>query len=249
MGARVADTAFQQSMCITLAGCAVLGRTSWVQVLRTGRWWDPRYEWVEVDRPLLEAMAVNFSRSDAPAYADYDHGISAADGAGNAIVAGKILALTVLAGPAGRLDERREQEYQLWAEVEWTPKAAGKIQAREYRHTSAAFTRTFVNNRGEEVGPVLLGFAITNEPVVHGMEKVTLSRLDGRGGCGVEPKREVGAMTREETDRRLEAAVEQRMKDPDLAPLLTQGAVGRSKAYAKALARATSDVELRGEGR
>lgn len=156
-------------------------RRSWVHVLRSGRWWDPRYEWFELTGGTLEAMVANFHHERARGvefHADFDHGIPLADGTGNAIAAGDILELQVRPGEG--LDERGEPRLDLWALVEWTDRAAQAITAREYNHTSAWFGDRWTNNEGEELGPTLLGFAITNNPVIHGMTPLALNRQGAR---------------------------------------------------------------------
>lgn len=147
-------------------------RRSWAQVLRTGKWWDERYGWFEVAKEHLDAIARNFGRERKVLYADYDHGIALPDGSGRALAAGQILQVEVRAGEG--TDERGKPRHELWALVEWTERAAAAIRAREYNHTSAWYAPQFKNNQGEELGPTLLGFAITNRPVIDGMAPLAL---------------------------------------------------------------------------
>jgi phage I-like protein len=151
----------------------------WAQVLRTGRWWDERYGWFEVTREMLDAMVSNFQRERHLLYADYDHGIPMADGTGRALAAGAIEELQVRAGEGQ--DERGKSRFELWARVEWTERAAAAIRAREYNHTSAWYTTRHVNNQEQDLGPALLGFAITNRPVIDGMAPLALA--EGRGAA------------------------------------------------------------------
>lgn len=151
--------------------------TGWVQILRTGQWYDRRYGWFEVDRETLEEIVRNFSHETERGehfYADYDHGIAVANGDGNALAAGEIRELEVRAGEGQ--DERGKALFELWALVEWTERAAAAIRNREYRHTSAWFTTEYLNTAGEKLGPTLLGFAVTNRPVIHGMSPLALDR-------------------------------------------------------------------------
>jgi hypothetical protein len=155
-----------------LSGDVGADRRSWVQVLRTGRWWDERYGWFEVTPATLSALVRNHGRAGVT-FADYDHGIAYADGSGNAIAAGEILELEIRPGEGQ--DERGEPLVELWALVEWTERAAEAIRRQEYRYTSAWYHPNYKTNQGEEIGPTLLGFAITNRPVIDSMAPLALN--------------------------------------------------------------------------
>jgi|SRR6185312_8169673 len=138
---------------------------TWQQVLATGAWKHPSYGDMAITPADLRELKQNF---DAGArqfvYADYDHGIARADGSGNAIAAGEVTQL-----------ELRNNDTELWALFEPTKPAREKIQAKEYRYTSADFdTRYHDKATGKLVGKVFKGFALTNTPYIEGMHPLTL---------------------------------------------------------------------------
>lgn len=80
-----------------------------------------------------------------------------------------------LAPAAGWIRDLSVGEDGLYAEVEWTPKAAEMIRAREYRYLSPA-----VGIRESDRRAVYLhSVALTNTPAIHGMRPVV-----NRGGRG-----------------------------------------------------------------
>jgi hypothetical protein len=149
-------------------------RMSWVQVLRTGSLYDPRYGDFTVTAQDLAAMVANFTSGTFPVAPtrlpiDYNHGTSQPKSAEMGKAAGWVAAL-----------ELRGQGDELWAHVEWTDDAANMIAAKEYQGLSASFAFAYKNsNGGEEIGPTLFGAALTNVPVVHGMQAATLALADG----------------------------------------------------------------------
>jgi len=144
-------------------------RTSWVQVLRTGEFYDPRYGDFTVTTTDLATMAENFETGKYPVSPtrlpiDFNHGTTRAASAEQGKAAGWIVDVEIRAGG----DE-------LWCCVEWTDDAAAMIEAKEYQGLSASFSFGYKNsNGGEEIGPTLFGAALTNVPVVHGMQPAML---------------------------------------------------------------------------
>jgi hypothetical protein len=143
---------------------------SWAQVLRTGDFYDPRYGDFTITRRDLATMLSNFKSGKYPQGAtkipaDYNHGTSHANSVDEGKAAGWIADL-----------ELRADGDELWAHVEWTETAAALIDSKEYQFTSATFSFEYTNsNGGDDLGPTLLAFAITNRPVVHGMQPLALS--------------------------------------------------------------------------
>jgi phage I-like protein len=134
--------------------------------------------------------------------ADYNHGTSHASSTDEGKAAGWVVDL-----------ELRADGDELWAQVEWTETAAALIDGKEYQFTSATFSFDYTNsNGGEEIGPTLLAFALTNRPVVHGMQPVALALADpGAVRLATEPGADdaaaEGLFSFDETRRRVQAAL------------------------------------------
>jgi phage I-like protein len=143
---------------------------SWQQILQTGAWKHPQYGDLVITAADLRELKQNFdARAREFVYADYDHGIANAKGDGNAIAAGEVTQL-----------ELRANDTQLWALYEPTTPARQKIEAKEYRFTSADFDPSYVDKRsGKPVGKVLRGFALTNRPYLEGMAPLSLGDVQG----------------------------------------------------------------------
>lgn len=145
-------------------------RTSWVQVLRTGDLYDPRYGDFEVTAKHLATMVENFQSGTFPVaptklFIDYCHGTSNPKSAEQGKAAGWITDLAL-----------RDAGDELWALVEWNKAAAEMIEQKEYQFLSASFSFNYTNsNGGEDIGPTLFGAALTNTPVVHGMAAAELA--------------------------------------------------------------------------
>lgn len=144
-------------------------RSSWAQLLRTGSFYDPRYGDFDITRKDLATMAANFRtkypKDPTRLAIDYNHGTSRPNSADEGKAAGWITDVQL-----------RANGDELWGQVEWTETAASMIEAKEYQFVSATFSFDYTNsNGGEEIGPTLLAAAVTNRPVVHGMQPLTLS--------------------------------------------------------------------------
>ena len=75
--------------------------------------------------------------------------------------------------------ELKENDTQLWIDVEWTPEAKKKIESKEYRYLSADFSMKFVDKETNEmIGDLLHGAGLTNRPFIRGMNPI-LSEFDG----------------------------------------------------------------------
>jgi phage I-like protein len=143
---------------------------SWQQILQVGAWKHPQYGDLVITAADLRELKTNFdNRVRSFVYADYDHGIANPKGDGNAITAGEVTAL-----------ELRNHDAELWALYEPTAPARQKIEAKEYRFTSADFDPNYVSKRtGLAVGKVLRGFALTNRPFLEGMAPLSLGDAQG----------------------------------------------------------------------
>lgn len=144
-------------------------RTSWIQLFKTGKFWDERYGNFSITAADLAQMLENFKTvtPQAPTRLpiDYNHGTSRPVSAEAGKAAGWITDLALRA--AGD---------QLWARVEWTDNAAEMIVAKEYQFVSPTFAYDYTHSNGDEIGTTLLAAAICNRPVLEGMEPLSLSQ-------------------------------------------------------------------------
>jgi hypothetical protein len=140
---------------------------SWIQLARTGSFVSNRYGKFSITTDDLSTMLRNFNEITPKAPTelpiDYDHLSMAPQKPGDGAAAGWMKRL-----------ELREDGEELWAEVEWTPDAAGLIRKKAYRFISPSFVKDHVHKDGREIGTTLLAAAITNHPFLEGMKALTL---------------------------------------------------------------------------
>jgi phage I-like protein len=141
---------------------------SWIQLAKTGSFVSKRYGKFSITREDLGQMLHNFTHvtPKAPTLlpVDWDHlSMDAARVPENGAAAGWMKKL-----------ELRDGGDTLWAEVEWTPKAAGAIKNREYQFVSPSFAKDYTHKDGRKIGTTLLAAAITNHPFLQGMQALTL---------------------------------------------------------------------------
>lgn len=139
------------------------GTTTWVQVMKSGAFSDPRYGEFDIDASLMDSMVANFDRLSRAVPFDYDHSFAKS---GDSRAAGWIRSL-----------QRRgsAKAATLWAEVMFTRAAVDAVKSGEYRYVSPEFTRNYVDETGTEQGPALLAVGLTNRPFLEGMAEVALS--------------------------------------------------------------------------
>jgi hypothetical protein len=141
---------------------------SWIQLARTGAFVSKRYGKFTIEKTDLSQMLSNFTTitPKAPTLlpVDWDH-LSMQDPKqpGDGAAAGWMKNL-----------ELRDSGDTLWAEVEWTPKAAEAIKNREYQFVSPSFVQNHTHKDGQKIGTTLLAAAITNHPFLEGMQALTL---------------------------------------------------------------------------
>ena len=148
-------------------------KDSWVQLFKTGKFWDSRYGTFSITRQDLAQIRDNFelglksSGESAPVNLpmDYNHGTSKPETPEKGMAAGWIRAV-----------ELRKDGAELWAQVEWTPRAAELIAAKEYQFVSPTFAYDYTHSNGKDLGTTLLAAAITNRPVLEGMSPLTLGK-------------------------------------------------------------------------
>lgn len=176
--------------------------TTWLQVLRVGKFWSPRYKDFSVTKSTLSTMVENFHevtpKSPTELPLDYNHGTSRPDTVEQGKAAGWIKDV-----------ELRADDTELWAQVELTPEAADLVRNKEYRYVSATFDFDYVHTqddkRKKSIGPTLMAAALTNTPFVEGMQPVTLSAQASVELTDDEAAEALFSFT--EIQRRLQAAV------------------------------------------
>lgn len=147
--------------------------TRWMQVLRVGKFWSPKYKDFSITKSTLSTMVENFKnvtpRPPTEFPLDYNHGTNRPDTVEQGKAAGWIKDV-----------ELRAEDTELWAQVELTELAADLVRKKEYRFVSATFEFEHVHTEGPErkknIGATLMAAALTNTPFVEGMQPVTLSR-------------------------------------------------------------------------
>lgn len=188
---------------------------SWVQVFKTGKFWDERYGWFSITPKDLAQVEKNFRLGQATKGEaaptnlpfDYNHGTSKPSTAELGKASGWM-----------RDVELRADGQELWALVEWTPDAAEMIGDKEYQFVSPTFQFNYTHSNGQKIGTTLLAAAITNRPVLEGMAPLTLSaacalRLadgsdsTGEGDGGDEDEAAEAQFSYDEQRRRVQAAL------------------------------------------
>lgn len=142
-----------------------------VQFLKTGRWKSNRYGEIVITEADIDHMIANFSSGRYPEQPfelciDYNHLASEPKQPGDGEAAGwvKTLYKKVVNGAV-----------ELWGNVEWVKDAAERIRTKKFRGFSPLFQKNFKNNKGELLGPTLLGGGITNTPFLQDLATLSLS--------------------------------------------------------------------------
>ncbi len=138
-------------------------RSSWVQLFRTGKFWDQRYGNFAITTQDLNQIADNFG-TPVLCPVDYNHGTSTPTTAEIGKAAGKIAEVEIRANGA-----------ELWGRVEWTTEAATRIEAGEYMAMSPTFSFNYKHSDGRAIGATLLAAALCNRPVLDGMAAVEIA--------------------------------------------------------------------------
>ncbi len=141
------------------------GRTSQVQVFRTGVFRHPLYGKFTITDDDLSRMEANFRerrpKSPTEIVVDYEHMSTAP---------------LTKAPAAGWVKNLKHTAGELVATVEWTKAAADHITAKEYRFISPEWHMHYRDKEsGNDIGPCLLSMALTNRPFIEGMQPVILS--------------------------------------------------------------------------
>lgn len=130
---------------------------AWIQVMRTGKFDHPEYGEFEITPATLQEMRTNFNnrvrRVDLSV--DYFH-------ENDKLAAGWFAELDI-----------REAGTQLWARIDWTPKAAASIAEREIRYFSPEWAPEYTDAETKQVFKnVLFGGGLTNRPFLKDMSSI-----------------------------------------------------------------------------
>jgi hypothetical protein len=129
----------------------------WVQLMRTIKAEHGVYGAVKLDTKDLQAFKKNFDEKKrrVELAVDYSH-----------------MAHLEAAGWITNI-ELREQDTELWIQVDWTDEAKKKIQDKQYRYLSADFSMKYIDEETNEViGQMLHGAGLTNRPFIRGMNPI-----------------------------------------------------------------------------
>ncbi len=141
---------------------------SWIQLARIGSFVSKRYGKFAITRDDLAQMLHNFNEVTPKAPTelpiDYDHLSMDPKKPGDGMAAGWMKKL-----------ELRENGDELWAQAEWTPRAAEAIRNKEYRFISPSFIKDHVHKDGTKIGTTLLAAGLTSHPFLEQMAAVTLN--------------------------------------------------------------------------
>lgn len=139
-----------------------------VQLMRTCTFFHKQYGRVEITRQLFSEMIANFENKTRgiDVMIDYAHD-SDREAAGWI----KSLEIREVQLSEGTPETEPQAEFQLWAEVEWTPKGRKTLSDKEFAYLSADFDPDYRDNENPtlKLGAVLLGAGLTNRPVIKRM--------------------------------------------------------------------------------
>jgi hypothetical protein len=156
------DVTFITDSPVSLSG----GKSSWIQIAKTGSFTDPRYGNFKITLADLTKWTNNFNAlNKANGHLglpiDIDHG---PETKGNTEAAGWLTSLDIRAGGT-----------QLWALAEWNDLGRDLVGNRRYAYISPSYVPNYKDETGKEHGTALLGVALTNRPFLS-MATVSLSK-------------------------------------------------------------------------
>lgn len=135
------------------------------QILKVGEFLHTATgERVKITPEHLKSIKANFDKGTRgiDVATNYEHGRSAAHGTK---ASGWFSSLTIEGSGS-----------ELWAEIDWTPQASEELKSREWRYFSPELSFDYLDNmKGTKHGAALTGGALTNVPVIKGMEPLAAS--------------------------------------------------------------------------
>lgn len=139
-----------------------------VEILRTGTFQESKYGSFSITKKMLAEMVDNFKKGvrGIELMIDYGHNTE-----GEA--AGWIKGLRLDEGDRSGKSYSNSNPARLVGTVEWTPGGRTKLAEKAYAYLSADFSSKYRDNeKGDLHGCVLMGAALTNRPVIKGMQPV-----------------------------------------------------------------------------
>ncbi len=128
-----------------------------VQVLRVGSFKHPQYGAFEITSQILAEMKVNYEKRVRGIDISFDYYHESGEDASAWVTELQL----------------RENNSELWAVVEWTPKAQQKLSERELRYFSPDFGFQWTDpETGNVFNNVLFGGGLTNRPFVKEMQAI-----------------------------------------------------------------------------
>lgn len=180
-----------------------------IQILRVGKFAHPTYGNFEITSQVLAEMKSNFDSQirGIDVSLDYYH---ESDGDASAWV--KSL-------------ELREDDSELWAHVDWTPKAHQKLAERELRYFSPDFAFNWKDpETGAAFNNVLFGGGLTNRPFVKEMQAIVASETKGDKMTDLEKAQAALKLAEEQNKKLSEDLQAQEKKMADMVPKPAAGA-------------------------
>lgn len=139
--------------------------SGWAHVAMLGEWRGHHSGEFEFTPESFQQILKNFSAQSNPIPWDYEHDTFNASTTGPKPASGWVRRL-----------ELRNNGTELWAYVDWTPRAAQMIRDGEYAFCSPVVDFESVDRKsGETVGAELLSVALTNNPFLDGQHKLMLT--------------------------------------------------------------------------
>jgi len=137
-----------------------------IQILRVGKFNHPQYGFFEITSQTLHEMKSNFDNKVRGIDMSFDYYHESNEDASAWV----------------RALELRENSTELWAEVDWTPKATQKLADRELRYFSPDFAFSWLDpESGHTFSNVLFGGGLTNRPFVKEMMAIVADEKLTRG--------------------------------------------------------------------
>lgn len=142
-------------------------RTTWVHVAPHGEWQGHVEGPFSLGETDFESIVSHDAERPSPISWDYEHASLVADGEPKPA--------------AGYVVSVEHREDGLWAQTEFTERAADLIRKGEYRFCSGVFDFDATDPQsGRELPCVMDSIALTNRPFIAGMEPIALTRSSSR---------------------------------------------------------------------
>ena len=176
------------------------GVSSQVQLMRTCTFYHDKYGKVEITRQLFSEMIENHKKGTRGIEVMIDYSHNSENEAAGWVKDLHIRDVQLAeANPEQGIEEKIE--YQLWADVDWTPVGRKKLADKEFAYLSADFDPNYKDNENptQSYGAVLLGAGLTNRPVIKRMNPaIQLSEFS-------QTNNKEHGMTLEEIQKKLDA--------------------------------------------